>query len=372
MRRAISLARKGIGRVEPNPMVGCVITRGEKIIGEGYHRRFGGPHAEVEALRSCSSPPEGATVYVSLEPCSHYGKTPPCADALIAAKVARVVVGLRDPSPEVDGRGIRRLCRAGITVDSGVEQAAAAELIAPFLTRILRNRPYVIAKWAQSLDGKLATRTGHSQWISGEESRRLVHKLRARVDAVLVGSGTVKRDDPLLTARGVRVLRTARRAVLDGRLRTPNQCQLIDTANEIPTLVITGADSAASPKAQRLRNRGVEVVACRRRRGHLDLSAGLAKLAAMGVTNLLLEGGPTLLTAFIEARLVDEAYIFTAPKLIGGRDAPTAYGGTGAAQINDSPAIHLTQTRRLGDDVLHRLRLTDPLDVIQQPVVGAS
>ncbi|GAF88580.1 unnamed protein product, partial [marine sediment metagenome] len=203
MARAIALARRGEGHVEPNPMVGCVIVRNRRSIGEGYHRRFGGPHAEIEALLACTRDPQGATVYVSLEPCCHHGKTPPCTDALIAARVARVVVAARDPNPVVRGRGIRRLRTAGIDVETGVLEGEAAEVLAPYATRVRLYRPFVIAKWAQSLDGKLATRTGHSQWISCEASRRRVHRLRARVDAILVGCGTVLADDPLLTARGV-------------------------------------------------------------------------------------------------------------------------------------------------------------------------
>ena len=364
MQRAFALARRGQGRVEPNPMVGCVLVRQGRVVGEGYHRRFGGLHAEVEALQACATSPRGATVYVSLEPCCHHGKTPPCTDALINAGVARVVVGLRDPSPLVRGRGIRQLRAAGITVETGVLVDEAAELLAPFLTRVCRGRPYVIAKWAQSLDGKLATRTGHSQWISGEASRRRVHRLRARVDAILVGSGTVKADDPRLTAREVSIRRRAMRVVLDGRLRIPPKCQLVDSAREIPTLVITSPGGAKTPKARRLVTKGVEVIAGRLRRGRLALDACLKALAKRDATNLLLEGGPTILTAFFEAGLVDEALVFTSPTLIGGSGAPSVLGGRGAPRVDAAVQPRSVETRRSGTDILHRLRFTDPPRII--------
>ena len=360
MARAIRLAKKGEGRVEPNPMVGCVITKAGRTVGEGYHHRFGDPHAEIEALRACSLDPRGATVYVSLEPCCHQGKTPPCADALIDAGVARVVVGLIDPGPHVSGRGLKRLRAAGIKVETGVLADRAAELAAPFLTRVCLGRPYVIAKWAQSLDGKLATRAGHSQWISSEVSRRRVHKLRARVDAILAGAGTVKADDPMLTARDVPIRRRAMRVVLDGRLRISEKCQIVGTASEIPTIVFTTADKAKGPKAGRLRKKGVEIIVGRLRRGRLALEACLGELSKRDVTNLLVEGGPTVLTSFFEAGLVDEAVVFTAPKLIGGRDAPTALGGRGSTRVEAAIVPRVVRTQRSGPDVIHHLRFTDP------------
>jgi diaminohydroxyphosphoribosylaminopyrimidine deaminase/5-amino-6-(5-phosphoribosylamino)uracil reductase len=360
MNRAILLARKGEGRVEPNPMVGCVIARKNRIIGEGYHRRFGGPHAEIEALAACREDPRGATVYVSLEPCCHHGKTPPCTAALIQAGIGRVVLAMKDPGPYVSGGGIRQLRKAGITVDIGAGAGDAAELLAPYLTRLRRTRPYVIAKWAQSLDGKLATRTGDSQWISCETSRRKVHRLRGRVDAVLVGSGTVLKDDPLLTARNVRVRRQALRVVLDGRLRIPEKCQLVGTNGSAPTLIFTSRTKAASGKAQRLQRRGVQIDPCRLSRGRLSIADCLGKLAKRDVTNVLVEGGPTVLTSFLETGLVDEAWVFVAPKLIGGKDAPTAFAGLGATRIDTTSVPRAVTTRRSGSDTLFYMRLTNP------------
>ena len=357
MERAIALARRGEGRVEPNPMVGCVIVRKGLTIGEGYHRRFGGPHAEIEALRACSANPRGATVYVSLEPCCHHGKTAPCSEALIKARVARVVAAVRDPSPTVRGRGIKSLCAAGINVQTGLLEREATEVLAPFVTRIRLGRPYVIAKWAQSLDGKLATYTGQSQWLCCEASRRRVHRLRARVDAILVGAGTGVADDPVLTARGVPIRRRALRVVVDRRLRIPETCQLVVTAGTVPTLVLTAAKRAKLSKAHRLRQKGVEVVSCRTRGERLALDDCLRTLATREVTNVLVEAGPTLLTALLEARLVDEALVFTAPILIGGRNAPGPLGGRGAARIEAAITPRSVQTRRSGSDILHRMRL---------------
>ena len=360
MKRAITLARKGEGRVEPNPMVGCVIARNGRVIGEGYHRRFGGPHAEVEALRACTEDPAGATAYVTLEPCCHVGKTPPCTDALIDARVDRVVMAMGDPSKQVAGGGVRKLRRAGITVTAGVCRDEASELLQPFLTRTVLARPYVIAKWAQSLDGKLATRTGDSRWISCESSRRRVHRLRARVDAILVGVGTVLVDDSQLTARNVRIRRRARRIVLDTRLRIPLRCQLVDTAQIAPTLVVTTSVLAGSRKAKRLSQRGVEVITCPTKANRLSLNTLLRKLAQRDVTNLLVEGGPAVQTSFLDAGLVDEAHVYVAPVLIGGHEAPTAFGGRGAARVDAALKPRKVITQRSGVDTFHRLLLTEP------------
>jgi len=355
MRQALALARKGEGRVEPNPLVGCVIVRDGRIIGEGYHRRFGGPHAEIEALESCTRNPRGATVYVSLEPCCHHGKTPPCTDALIRAGVARVVTPLRDPNPMVNGAGIRGLRAAGIAVHTGVPADEAAEVLAPFLTRVRLGRPYVIAKWAQSLDGVLVTPRGQSRWISCAASRRRVHQLRARVDAVLVGVGTVVADDPFLTARDVPLRRKAIRVVLDARLRIPVSAKIVATAKATPTLILTTVHAARTRKARTLIRKGVELVVCKARRGRLALGDCLTHLAERDVTNLLVEGGPTVLNAMLNARLVDEVCMFIAPRLIGGECQHRSLAAL-VASLNPRSAT----VERSGDDLLFRLRLTDP------------
>ena len=355
MRRALALAKKGEGRVEPNPMVGCVIVRDGRIIGEGYHRRFGCPHAEIEALKSCTRNPRGATVYVSLEPCCHHGKTPPCTHALIRAGVTRVVTPLRDPNPAVNGKGLQQLRAAGIAITTGVLAHEAAVVLAPFLTRLRLGRSYVIAKWAQSLDGRLITPPGQSKWISCEASRRLVHRLRARVDAVLVGVGTVLADDPLLTARGVPLRRRALRVVLDSKLRTPLSAKLVASTRTTPTLILTTAQSLKTRKAQQLKRKGVELVACKARSGRLVLGDCLSHLAERGVTNLLVEGGPTVLRAMLMARLVDEAWAFVAPGFMGGEPQRCCL-----AKVFADTDPRAATVEPSGHDLLYRLRLTGP------------
>lgn len=358
MRRAIALARKGEGLVEPNPMVGCVIVRRGRVIGEGWHRRIGGPHAEIEALRACTTKPRGARVYVSLEPCNHHGRTPPCASALIEAGIAEVFVAVRDPNPDVRGGGLAGLRRAGVTVHQGPCADPARQLLAPYLTRIRLNRPFVIAKWAQSLDGKLATRTGDSKWISSEASRKTVHRLRGRVDAIMVGIGTVRADDPLLTARGVRLKRRATRVVLDTRLCINPKCRLVRTADETPTLIFAGRDHCSGAKANRLAQRGVEVAPIRLKRGQVAIAPCLAELARRGMTNLLVEGGPTLLTTMLTEKVVDEAWVFVSPNLIGGAGAPSVLGGKGIARMTEAIKPLDVQTHRTGLDTLYRIRFS--------------
>ncbi|MEL7087356.1 MAG: bifunctional diaminohydroxyphosphoribosylaminopyrimidine deaminase/5-amino-6-(5-phosphoribosylamino)uracil reductase RibD [Planctomycetota bacterium] len=328
MNHALNLAERGRGRVEPNPMVGAVLLRDGEILGEGYHRAFGGPHAEANALadaRSRGHDPAGATMVVTLEPCSHIGKTPPCAEALIAAGVARVVVAMVDPFPAVAGRGIEKLRAAGIGVDVGVGESAAHRLNEPFLKRVATGRPWVIVKWAQTLDGKTATATGHSQWISNESSRAVVHELRGRVDAVMVGVGTVIADDPLLTARppapGM-VLRQARRLIVDRSGRMPADAKLLHDGGP-PVTVIDG-----------------------------DLGDGLRRLADEGVTNVLVEGGATLVGALLKAQLVDQLLVFTAPKLVGDAAALPAVQGLSCDTMDEALPLKLVDVRRLGDDVL--------------------
>jgi len=354
MARALRLAKRGQGRVEPNPMVGCVLVRAGRIVGEGWHRRFGGPHAEVEALRRAGTRARGATAYVTLEPCCHYGKTPPCTDALLHAGVSQVVAAMVDPNPLVCGRGIRRLRKAGVRVDVGLLEDEARSVNRPFCTRVETGLPYVILKWAQSLDGRIATRTGHSKWISCEASRRRVHQLRACVDAILIGSGTALADNPLLTARDVPVRRVATRVVLDSRLRLPPSSKLVQTAGEFPTLVFTsrGALTARGRTATCLEKLGVELVACPTSHTGVSLRSALRTLAKRGMTNVLVEGGSQVLGAFWDARLRNEAYVFVAPILLGGMAAVPALGGTGASRVCDA-AWRSHEIVQCGSDLLY-------------------
>lgn len=334
MRRALTLARRGEGRVEPNPMVGCVVARGERIIGEGHHRRFGGAHAEIEAIRAAGgeSAVRGATFYVTLEPCSITGKTPPCVDALLRCGAARVVAATLDPNPRVNGEGLRRLAAAGVRVQRGLCELEARALIAPFEKLITRGVPWVIAKWAQSLDGKIAARTGDSKWISDETARRHAHGVRGRVDAIIIGAGTALRDDPLLTCRDAAARRTAARVVLDSRLRLPVSAALVRTASETPTWIFC---SAAAPAARRrqLMQLGCVVTPVRSIRNGLDLAAVLRELATRGAATVIVEGGGRLLGRFFDERRIDEVHLYLAPRLIGGAGALGPLHGAGPRTV---------------------------------------
>jgi diaminohydroxyphosphoribosylaminopyrimidine deaminase/5-amino-6-(5-phosphoribosylamino)uracil reductase len=299
MSQALALAARGQGYVEPNPMVGCVIVRSGRLLGAGYHRRYGGPHAEIEALRQCHRSPRGATVYVSLEPCCHFGKTPPCTEALIAAAVARVVAPLKDANELVAGKGFAALRKAGIQVDVGLLAERAAELNTPFFKLIRQHRPWVILKWAQSLDGKIATRTGESKWITDEACRTHAHRTRGRVDAVLVGIGTVLRDDPLLTCRLARPRRIAARVVLDSELRTPLRSRLVQTARQVPTWIFHGRE-APSRRMRALERGGCQLQVVPSTARGLSLPAVLDALGRRPMTNVLVEGGGRVLGSFFD------------------------------------------------------------------------
>ncbi len=317
--QACRLAARGEGYVEPNPMVGCVIVRDGVVLASGYHQRFGGPHAEREALASLAEgEARGATAYVSLEPCCHHGKTPPCTDALIAAGVSRVCCAMLDPFPKVSGQGVTSLRNAGIEVDVlAAEQSTARQLMAPYLKRVTQGLPYVIAKWAMSLDGKMATRTGDSRWISGPESREHAHATRGRMDAIIVGSRTARLDDPMLTARppGARI---AMRIVVDSKAALSVDSQLVSTAREYPVLVWSSPE-APSENVARLVEAGCRVESRHGENGLLELMKFLA--SEYQATNVLCEGGGQLLGGLLDAQLVDECHIYIAPKLIGGAGA---------------------------------------------------
>lgn len=358
MTEALALARHGEGLVEPNPMVGCVIVRAGRVVGRGWHRQFGGPHAEVEALKNAGQWARNATVYVSLEPCCHWGKTPPCVDALIEAGITRVVAAVSDPNPQVAGKSLRALRAAGIKTRVGLMRDPAAELIAPF-TRVQRDqRPYFILKWAQSIDGRIATRSGDSRWISSDESRREVHELRARVDGIVVGIDTVLADDPELTARMVAPQRVATRIVLDPRLRIQMKSKLVQTAEEVPALIVTTTAKCATASARRLAARGCMVMGIRQGPRGFDMKALGRLLHHGGMTNVLVEGGGRTLGAFIDAGLADEARVYVAPILIGGRGAPAALNAIGPADMASLPKARLIAVRSAGRDLCYHLRLS--------------
>ena len=320
MRLALELAARGRGAVEPNPMVGAVIARGTAEIARGWHRRFGGPHAEVEALdaaRAAGADVRGATVYVSLEPCCHAGKTPPCTEALIRAGVGRVVAAMVDPDPQVAGRGLRQLRDAGITVTEGVCEAQARRLLAAYVKLRTVRRPWVICKWAQTADGFLALPRGRRRWVSGEPARRRVHELRSRCDGVLVGVGTVLADDPLLTNRSGRGKQPAR-VVLDSRLRTPADSRLVRSgAGCVLVATTAGAAQANRAAATLLRRAGAELIELPRAAGGVCLEALLDELGRRQWTYLLVEGGPRVLGAFCSAGLADELMVFVSAETVG-------------------------------------------------------
>jgi diaminohydroxyphosphoribosylaminopyrimidine deaminase/5-amino-6-(5-phosphoribosylamino)uracil reductase len=355
MRRALELAVQGQGVVEPNPMVGCVIARGAEIIGEGWHRRFGGDHAEVEALRLAGARARGAALYVNLEPCCHVGKTPPCTRAVLAGGVRRVVAAMRDPFPQVAGGGLAELQAAGVAVEVGLLEHEARQLNAPYLKLLSTGRPWILAKWAMTLDGKIATCTGESRWVSDEQSRQVVHALRGRVDAIVVGSETARRDDPLLTARPPGP-RTALRVVLDSRALLSSASQLVRTVREAPVLVAAGPEASAADQ-QRLRSAGCEVVVFQQASPVECLEALLAELGRRRMTNVLVEGGSRLLGSLLDSRAIDEVHAFIAPKLVGGADALGPIAGRGIAEMSAALALEQVEIQQLGADVYVRARL---------------
>ncbi len=352
MRRALELAERGRGFVEPNPLVGALVVRDGEIAGEGFHERLGAAHAEVNALAAAGEAARGATMVVTLEPCCHHGKTPPCADAIIAAGIARVVVAMVDPFESVRGQGVERLRAAGIAVDTGLCGDEARTLNAPFIRLVMAKLPYVHAKWAMTLDGKIATAAGESKWITSEAARRVAHELRGRMDAIVVGIGTVLADDPLLTALPPGP-RTALRVVLDSRCRLPLTSHLARTASDLPVLVAT---SDQSPPAARdaLRERGCELLVLPHNVRGVAIAALLGELGSRRLTNVLVEGGSEVLGSFFDFGMVNEIHAFIAPKLLGGTAARPAVGGFGRSSIADAVQFHIVETRRVGVDWLVR------------------
>lgn len=341
MRLALDEAAKGRGAVEPNPMVGAVVVGGGRLVSVGHHGRFGGPHAEVVALEAAAGDACGATLYVTLEPCSHHGKTPPCVDAVLRAGVVRVVAAHRDPFPKVAGGGIARLREAGLEVTVGVLAEEAIALNAPYLKRLSTGRPYVLAKWAMTLDGKTAVAGGDSRWISSPESRALVHDVRGRMDAIVVGIGTAIADDPQLTARPPGP-RRPRRIVLDSRARLPLDSHLVRTAHELPTIVVVG-ESASAVAVEALSSSGCEVWSFPGDHRARILSL-LGELGRREMTNILVEGGGLVLGTFLDAGAVDEVDVYIAPMIEGGDHLRTPVRGDGRLLM--AQAARLQKVRR--------------------------
>ena len=351
MKRAIALAKQGLGWVNPNPLVGAVIVKDGRIIGEGWHERFGGLHAERNAFRQCRENPEGATLYVTLEPCCHYGKTPPCTEAVIENRIARVVVGLTDPNPLVAGKGMARLREAGIEVVAGVGEEAIRDLNRVFLKYITTGRPWVVMKTAMTLDGKIATYTGDSKWVTGEAARHRVQEMRFENMAIMVGIGTVQADDPLLNCRLDGDVRQPVRVVVDSRASIGLETQLVRTAGVYRTIVayVAGADAG---RLQALEAAGVELLPCREKEGRVDAGDLLDKLGRKGIDSVLLEGGGELNASFVREGLVDEVKTFIAPKLVGGRDAKTPVEGIGFDRMREALEFRDCRMEQVGTDFL--------------------
>jgi diaminohydroxyphosphoribosylaminopyrimidine deaminase / 5-amino-6-(5-phosphoribosylamino)uracil reductase len=359
MRAALALARRGLGTVWPNPAVGCVIVNRGHVVGRGWTQPGGRPHGETEALVRAGEAVRGATAYVSLEPCCHWGRTPPCTDALVAAGVRRVVIALEDPDPRVAGEGARRLRAAGLDVEIGLCAAEAAEINAGFFRRVRDGRPLVTLKLATSLDGRIATASGESQWISGPAARERAHSLRAVHDAIIVGTGTVLADNPQLTCRlpGL-VHRSPVRVVVDRHLRIPLATRLISEAGTVPTWVLT-LPSADSDRREAFRSAGARLIDIDPGPdGSGSLAAALAALGERGITRLLVEGGGLLAAAFLRARLVDRVVWVHAPVLIGG-DAIPAVAPLGLDALRDAPRLERLATETVGDDVLTVFRICE-------------
>jgi diaminohydroxyphosphoribosylaminopyrimidine deaminase/5-amino-6-(5-phosphoribosylamino)uracil reductase len=349
MHRALRLAARGRGSTSPNPMVGAMVVKRGRLVGEGYHRKLGGPHAEVRAISAAGAGARGATLYVTLEPCCHYGRTPPCTDAIIEAGLSRVVAACLDPFPRVNGRGVRALRAAGIAVDVGVLEAEARQLNGPYFKHTTTGLPWVTLKAALSLDGKIATEAGESKWITGERARTEAHRLRAVHDAVLVGVGTVLADDPRLTCRKVRG-GCPLRAIVDSRARTPATAAVL-TADERPPIIAV-TRRAPARRVRRLKRAGAEVWTVASQGGRVHLKTFLGRLGKRGVQSVLLEGGGTVAAAALADGLVDRVYFFVAPRIIGGAQSPTAVDGVGVSRLADAWRITSARVRRLGDDVL--------------------
>ena len=352
MKMALKLAEKGRGFVSPNPMVGAVVVKDGRIVGKGYHAAVGKAHAEVNALDAAGSSAKGATLYVTLEPCNHMGRTPPCTEKIIRTGIKQVKVAMKDPNPDVAGGGLDYLGRNGIDVQSGICEKEAVRLNEVFITYVQTKRPFVVLKCAATLDGQIATRTGNSRWITGKPAREHVHLLRHAMDAILVGVGTIKADNPSLTTR----LKDApglnpTRIVLDTRLSIPENTKVLQQDSDSATIIITGPE-VSKEKATRIENSGIQVLNSPLKDGRIELDSLMARLGAMGISSLLIEGGGRVVASALASKIVDKILLFYAPKISGGNDGIAICHGMGAEKMNDCIAVKDIDVRRFGDDIL--------------------
>lgn len=352
MKRALDLALKGMGKTSPNPLVGAVIVKADKIIGEGYHEYYGGAHAEVNAIKNSTESVEGATMYVTLEPCSHYGKTPPCANLLVEKKLSRVVVAMLDPNPLVAGRGVEILKNNGIEVSVGLLGWEAKKTNEIFIKYITTKRPFVILKTAMSLDGKIATKTGESKWITNAISREYVHELRNKVSGIMVGVNTVIMDDPSLTTRLKKGGTDATRIIVDSSLRIPLTAKILNVDSHKKTLIAT-TEKAHIEKINKLKEfKNVEVILTPSKNGKVDLNYLFNFLGNNGIDSVLVEGGANLNFSMIQEGLVDKVISFIAPKLIGGEHSKTPIGGEGFEKLSDAVLLHNMNIKTYGEDIM--------------------
>ncbi|MBI4833438.1 MAG: bifunctional diaminohydroxyphosphoribosylaminopyrimidine deaminase/5-amino-6-(5-phosphoribosylamino)uracil reductase RibD [Planctomycetes bacterium] len=353
--RAMELAARGEGMVEPNPMVGAVIVRDDKVISEGWHEHFGGPHAEINAFNNTKESVEGATLYINIEPCAHFGKTPPCVDAIIKAKIGKVVFSVRDPNPVTAGKGVTILRNAGIDVVEGIGERKARLLNAPFFKLHTEGLPYFIAKWAMTVDGKTATRSGDSKWISSEESRSFSHEFREKMGAIMVGIGTILKDNPKLLGReGAK--NNPRRIILDSFARLPPDSEIVKTLKQAETHVVI-SPNAPQEKVKQLFELGVKIFEIEEVSGKINFLKLARKLTELGINKVLIEGGGEVLASAFEADLVDEVMVFIAPKIIGGRDAKTPVAGEGLDILKNAFTLADPEVRLIGNDILVRSRI---------------
>ena len=349
MLRAVQLARNGIGFVNPNPLVGAVIVKNGNIIGEGWHEQYGQPHAERNALKNCTESPEGAEIYVTLEPCCHHGKQPPCTEAIIQAGIRKVYIGSADPNPLVAGKGAELLRQAGIEVQTGVCQAECDKLNKIFFHYITTKAPYCMMKIAMTADGKTATRTGLSRWITNEASRRHVHETRKQFSGIMCGIGTVIADNPSLTCR-IENPSNPTRIICDTHLRIPVECNIVRTADQVPTIVATSSQDEA--KLEKLRNHGVQILKIKAHEGNINLKLLMKKLGEQGIDSVLLEGGACLHESALRAGIVQHVQIYIAPKIFGGVSAKTAVGGLGVEEVDEAYRLSTPEIRTFGSDIL--------------------
>jgi diaminohydroxyphosphoribosylaminopyrimidine deaminase/5-amino-6-(5-phosphoribosylamino)uracil reductase len=349
MNQALLLAKKGIGFVNPNPLVGSIIVKEGKIIGQGWHEKYGGWHAERNALNNCTENPKDATLYVTLEPCCHYGKTPPCTEAIIQNGIKKVVVGCLDPNSLMSGKGVKILRDAGIEVITGVLEDQCKKLNEVFFHYIITNTPYVVMKYAMTMDGKIATATGKSQWITGEKARENVHKDRSRYSSIMVGVGTVITDNPSLTSR-IEGGRDPIRIICDTNLKTPLESTIVTTAKEVKTIIATTSNDKEKQKAYL--SHGCEILTLNQKGTHIDLNQLMNELGKNGIDSVLLEGGSTLNFSALQSRIVHKVQAYIAPKLFGGNQAKTPIGGVGIEEITNCITLKNQRISWFGEDIL--------------------